>query len=222
MSDDAPTVEAAREQAADGAKLLELMIGPCQIADEDHDWHDCERCIAMFDVDSRQEFALRLIRAVIAAVRSDALRGSADTRMTRIPDGRTVPRCPECDCRPNRRQAEAAMADAKAVNDSNADLIRELREVRQHLTESQQQREYWETQAVEAESARTESEQQAQAMRETGVPPARILERLKELQKHTHGMAYPEGQTCAVCEEEGEIKDFLSEFALLSTPERTR
>ena len=62
-------------------------------------------------------------------------------------------------------------------------------------------------------------EQHQQEMRETGVSPARILERLKELQKHTHGMAYPEGQTCAVCEEESEIKDFLSWFATALVPE---
>ena len=37
------------------------------------------------------------------------------------------------DCRPNRRQAEAAMADAKAVNDLNADLHVEIRNLKAQL-----------------------------------------------------------------------------------------
>lgn len=74
---------------------------------------------AMHDTNIRHEKELRTAEAERDEARKDAAFHS--------------------DCRPNRREAEAAMADAKAVNDRNADLIREKRELEAALHDARAQ-----------------------------------------------------------------------------------
>jgi len=51
---------------ADAAKLIRLLISKCDSSD--HDGVECRRCLALFDVQSRQPFALKLLNAAIAAL----------------------------------------------------------------------------------------------------------------------------------------------------------
>ena len=60
----------------DAIKLLRLIAEPCaRNSNNDHDWHQCRRCRALFDIDSQQPYARKLLEAAIVALEGAATKG---------------------------------------------------------------------------------------------------------------------------------------------------
>jgi hypothetical protein len=55
----------------DAARLLRVMLAPCDDGTSDHAWRKCRRCLLFHELQNHQEPATRVFRATLSALERD-------------------------------------------------------------------------------------------------------------------------------------------------------
>ena len=54
----------------DAARFLAILIDRAECSRHDHDWQTCRRCLAHFDLESGQRFAVRFVKEAIRTLKN--------------------------------------------------------------------------------------------------------------------------------------------------------